>query len=88
MSQHGKNFTAGPTDRTEIILIIAMLKQAKFGIGRLPPGLAISHNFEPKKKKINKKYNKNACPMSKGVRWWLETGCTMQKSVPNCMQVS
>ena len=40
MSQHGKNFTAGPTDRTEIILNIVMLKQAKFGIGRLPPGLA------------------------------------------------
>ena len=53
MSQHGKNFTAGPTDRAEIILNIAMLKQAKFGIGRLPPGLAISHNFKPKKK-INK----------------------------------
>ena len=47
MSQHGKNFTVGPTDRAEIILSIAMLKQAKFGIGRLPPGLAISHNFKP-----------------------------------------
>ena len=52
MSQHGTNFTAGPTDRAEIILSIAMLKQlAKFGIGRLPPGLAISYNFEPKKNK-------------------------------------
>ena len=50
MSQHGKNFTAGPTDRAEIILNIAMLKQAKFGIGRLPPGgyyriLCVSERF-------------------------------------------
>ena len=51
MSQDGKNFTAGPTDRAEIILNIAMLKQAKFGIGRIPLGLAISHNFKPKKNK-------------------------------------
>ena len=43
MSQHGKNFTAGPTDRAEIILSIAMLKQAKFGIGRLPPDLAMNN---------------------------------------------
>ena len=70
MSQHGKNFTVGPTDRAEIILNIAMLKQAKFGIGRLPRGLAISNNFKPKK-------NENACPMSKGIRWCLETGYTM-----------
>ena len=49
MSQDGKNFKVGPTDRAEIPIRKAMLKQAKFGIGRLPPGLAISHNCKPKK---------------------------------------
>ena len=51
MSQDGKNIAAGPTDRAEIILKITMLKQAKFDIGRIPPSLAISHNFKPKKNK-------------------------------------
>ena len=55
MSQDGKNFTAEPTDRAEIILNIAMLKQAKLGIGQIPPGLAISHNFKPKEKIIKYK---------------------------------
>ena len=50
MSQDGKNFTAGPTNRAEIIPNITMLKQAEFGIGQIPPSLAISHNFKPKKK--------------------------------------
>ena len=49
MSQDGKNFKVGPTDRAEIIISEAMSKQAKFDIGRLPPSLAILHNYKPKK---------------------------------------
>ena len=44
-----RTLKVGPTDTAEITISKAMFKQAKFDIGRLPPGLSILHNYKPKK---------------------------------------